>query len=121
MLFLLSQNALVCKMFLMGRLVNRSFISNDFNLLLLWSWMLCKSWATSCEFLVVKVLGRLTKFSNFLFSNLAVLYAGVCQLFITGRIGAPSFCVFIYIYIYKEKTNHKQNKDHTNRPTSKTK
>jgi len=54
--------------------VNRSFMSNDTNLLLLWSWMLCKSWATSCEFLVMKVLGRLTRFSNFLFSNLSVLY-----------------------------------------------
>jgi len=83
---------------LMGRLVNRSFMSNDINLLLLWSWILCKSLATSCEFLVMKVLGRLTRFSSFLFSNLAVLYAGACLLFITGRIGATSVCVFTYAF-----------------------
>jgi len=88
---MLSQNAVVFKMFLMGRLVNRSFMSNVINLLLLWSWILCKSWATSCEFLVMKVLGRLTRLINFLFSSVAVLYEGVCRLFITGRIGAPSF------------------------------
>ena len=82
----------------MRRLVNRSFMSNYINLLLLWNWILCKSWATLCEFLVMKVFGKLTKPSNFLFSNLAVLYAGLCRLFITGRIGAPSFCVFIYAF-----------------------
>jgi len=60
--------------------------------------MLCKSWATSCEFLVMKVLVKLTRFSNFLFSNLAVLYAGACRLFITGQIGSPSLCVFIYAF-----------------------
>jgi len=54
--------------------VNKSFVSNDINLLLLSSWMLCKSWANSCEFFVMKVLGRLTRLSNFLFSNVAVLY-----------------------------------------------
>ena len=86
---------MVCKMFLMGRLVNRS---NDINILLLWSWM-CKSWATSCEFLVMKDLGSLTRFSNFLFSSLAVLYAGACRLIITSRIGAPSLCVFTYAFI----------------------
>jgi len=53
-------------------------------LLLLWSWILCKSWATSCEFLVMKVLGRLNRFSNFLFSNLAVLYEG------TNKQSTPS-------------------------------
>jgi len=98
-LFLLNQNAEVCKIFLMGRLVNSSFMSNDINLLLLWSWMLCKYCATSCEFLVMKVLGRLTRFSNFLFNYLAVLYAGACRLFITGRIDAPSLCVFMYAFI----------------------
>ena len=97
-MFLLSQNAVVCKMFLMGRLVNRSFMSNVIDLLLLWSWKLFSSWATSCKFLVKKVLGRLTRLSNFLFNHLAVLYEGACRLFITGRIGVPSLWVFIYTF-----------------------
>jgi len=88
----------ICKMFLMGSLVNRSFMSNDINLLLLWSWMLSTSWAPSCEFLVMKVLGSLTRFCNFLFSNLAFLYEGASWLFITGRNGAPSLRVFMYAF-----------------------
>ena len=30
--------------------------------------------------------------------NLAILYVGACVLFITGRMGSPSLCVFMYAF-----------------------
>jgi len=98
-LHLLSQNSVMQRMFLMGKLTYKSFLSNVMILLFSLIWILFSSCTISCEFLMVCVFGRFIRPCNFLLRNLVTLYDGVCVLFIKGQIGLSSLCVFMYALI----------------------
>ena len=57
--------------------------------------MLCRSWATSFEFLVPYVYGRCIIWFSFLLKCLASLYDGACMLLISGLIGSLSLCILM--------------------------
>ena len=80
----------------MGKLVYKSFMSNTMILLFSLIWILFSSCTISCEFLVLYVFGRLIRPCNFLFRIFGNLYDGACVLFIMGRIGLSSMCIFMY-------------------------
>jgi len=82
-------------MFVVGRLTYKCVMSSVIILLCSLTWILCSSCATSYEFFVVYVFGKSIKLRSFLLRNLASLYDSACVLFITGRMGSPSLCVFM--------------------------
>ena len=87
---LVSQNLVIRRMFLVGRLTYTSFMSSVTISLCSLIWILCRYCTTSCAFFfffAAYVFGKSIKLMSLLLRKLSRVCDGACVLFITGRMG----------------------------------